>query len=233
MEMLKLSVVIPTINEEANIAELVPLLKKFGGDFLEDLIVVDGGSQDKTCEIAEKLGATVLKCDTASRAEQMNLGAKKSKGNVLYFVHADTRPISTYADDIQIAHIKGYKAGCFQYEFDSPRSLLKINSWFTRFNGVFSGGGDQSLFISRNFFNILGGFDPDYCLMEDFELVSRIRSKTRFHLIPKRIKVSARKYQVNSWIRVQLVNLFVFTLYFMGTKPKKLKKMYSTLLAYE
>lgn len=230
MEILKLSVIIPTLNEAENLKELIPFLQKQGGNFVSELIVVDGGSRDESCLVAESLGAKVFRTETPSRAIQMNLGARYAKGNTLFFVHADTRPLRSFAEDIQNARLKGYKAGCFRYQFDSKGFLLKLNSWFTKFNGPFSGGGDQTLFISRDFFNTLGGYDIQFCLMEDFELIKRIKKKTKFYIIPKSITVSARKYRENSWLRVQLANLLVFTLFHLGMAPKKLKKLYSTLL---
>jgi rSAM/selenodomain-associated transferase 2 len=227
---MKLSVIIPTLNEAENIKELIPLLQKYGGDFIAEIIVVDGGSRDNTCDIAEVLGAKVLKTEVKSRAVQLNLGASKATANTLYFVHADTRPLNSFAEDLQVAMIKGYKAGCFRYKFDSETFLLKLNSWFTRFNGLFSGGGDQTLFITRDFFNTLGGYDANFCLMEDFELVKRIKKRTKFYIIPKTMTVSARKYRENSWLRVQLANLYVFMLFHFGVAPEKLKKSYSILL---
>jgi rSAM/selenodomain-associated transferase 2 len=227
---MKLSVIIPTLNEAENIKELIPLLHKYGGDFITEIIVVDGGSEDKSCEIAQNLGARVLKSELSSRAVQLNLGANMATASTFYFVHADTRPLKSFATDLQKALIEGHKAGCFRYQFDSNTFLLRLNSWFTRFNGIFSGGGDQTLFITRDFFNTLGGYDVRFCFMEDFELVKRIKRKTKFHIIPKAITVSARKYRANSWLRVQLVNLFVFTLFHVGVAPEKLKRSYSILL---
>lgn len=229
--MMKLSVIIPTWNEAVNIRELIPLLQRHGGDFISEIIVVDGGSGDDTCQIAESLGAKVLKSTVKSRAMQLNLGAGHATANTLFFVHADTRPTHSFAGDLQIATIKGYKAGCFRYKFDSETFLLKVNSWFTRFNGLFSGGGDQTLFISRDFFNTLDGYDTEFCLMEDFELVKRIKRRTKFYIIPKTMTVSARKYRDNPWLRIQLANLIVFTLFHLGVAPAKLKKSYSILLS--
>ncbi|WP_232825683.1 TIGR04283 family arsenosugar biosynthesis glycosyltransferase [Algoriphagus litoralis] len=229
--MMKMSVIIPTWNEAENIKELIPYLKKYGGEFISEIIVADGGSSDDTCQLAAGLGAIVLRSKVKSRAHQLNLGASQAKANTLYFVHADTRPVQSFAEDLQIAVVKGYKAGCFRYRFDSDTFLLKVNSWFTRFNGLFSGGGDQTLFISRDFFNTLGGYDTKYCLMEDFELVKRIKRRTKFYIVPKTMTVSARKYRDNSWLRVQVVNLYVFVMFHLGMAPEKLKKSYSTLLS--
>ncbi|HSF52833.1 MAG TPA: TIGR04283 family arsenosugar biosynthesis glycosyltransferase [Algoriphagus sp.] len=229
-EKLEISVIIPVLNEAQNLRELIPILKKSGGDIIAEVIVVDGGSRDDSCAVAESLGAKVVRAEVASRAIQMNLGAKNAKGNTLFFVHADTRPLRSFAKEIRAARTRGFKAGCFRYHFDSDAFLLRVNSWFTQFNGLFSGGGDQTLFISRDFFNTLGGYDAQFCLMEDFELVKRIKKKTKFFIIPKSITVSARKYRENSWLRVQLVNLLIFTLFHLGMAPEKLKKSYSIFL---
>ncbi|PZV80272.1 rSAM/selenodomain-associated transferase 2 [Algoriphagus aquaeductus] len=232
-DILRLSVIIPVLNESQNLKELLPLLKRHGGDFLENLIVVDGGSTDGSVETASQLGAQVFELKEGSRAKQMNLGASKATGNTLFFVHADTRPLPSFAEDIQIARLRKYKAGCYRYQFESSNPLLRLNGWATRFNGLFSGGGDQTLFISKKFFDALGGFDSSYCLMEDFELVRRIKKKTSFYIIPKSIRVSARKYEHNSWLRVQLVNLYVFLKFHLGTSPQELKSIYLKHLHYD
>ncbi len=160
----------------------------------------------------------------------MNAAAKISTGEVLYFVHADTRPLPSFSEDINSSISNGHLAGCYRYQFDSENYLLKINSWFTRFNGLFSGGGDQTLFVKKTFFEDLNGFDEEYTIMEDFDLVRRIREKTKFLIIPKSIKVSARKYENNSWLRVQLTNLVVFIYFLSNKQASKIKILYCSLL---
>lgn len=160
----------------------------------------------------------------------MNMGAKIAKGDVFYFVHADVRVLHTFFEDIRSCVSKGFQAGCYAYDFDSTKKILQINSWFTQFNGLLSGGGDQTLFIQKNIFWELGGFDEKYCLMEDFEIVRRIKKKYNFKVIPKRILVSARKYDSNSWLRVQIANLLVFGLFLLHYSPSKLRALYSKML---
>ena len=225
-ESLRISVIIPVLNEQENLKILIPSIQEFGGNFLQDLIVVDGGSVDQSIQVAESFGATVYRTKEASRAQQMNLGAQHASGNTLLFVHADVRMISSFAFDIQKARLKGFRAGCFRYKFDSSKLMLKINSWATRFNGPFSGGGDQTLFISKRFFEDLGGFDPQFTIMEDFDLVRRIKSKSNFYIIPKSILVSARKYEHNSWLKVQVANLLAFWNFKRGTSPTVIKDAY-------
>lgn len=229
---MKLSVIIPVLNEEKNLAEIMPffLNHELKNEF--EVIVVDGGSGDNSVEIAANWGVDVLKATQKSRAHQMNLGAKHAAGEILYFVHADTRVLPSFVVDIQMALENGNESGCFAYSFDSDSWLLKVNAWFTQFNGVLSGGGDQTLFVKRNVFDALGGFDEAYCIMEDFELVRRIKKNYSFHVLPKKITVSARKYETNSWLRVQLVNLLMVILFHLNTQPVTLRRLYSKLLVY-
>lgn len=227
-----ISTIIPVLNEAENLNELLPFFSNHPklDDF--EVIIVDGGSIDESEKTAENFPFLFLRSPKKGRASQMNFGATHAKGNILYFVHADTRIPTSFPDDIREALKSGIQAGCYAYSFDSDSRLLKINSWFTKFDGLLSGGGDQTLFVDKNVFRELGGFDEYYCIMEDFEFVRRIRKKYNFKVLPKRIAVSARKYETNSWLRVQLANLLVFGLFFFKYPPDKLKKMYQSLLDY-
>ncbi|MCL6258170.1 TIGR04283 family arsenosugar biosynthesis glycosyltransferase [Aquiflexum sp. TKW24L] len=227
---MKISVIIPVMNEVENLKALLPLFQNGNQNSSLEVIIVDGGSNDGTKQEVLAAGFTFIESDIQSRAVQMNLGAKIAKGDILYFVHADVRILKTFFDDIKSCLDDGFQAGCFAYNFDSTNKMLQINSWFTEFNGVLSGGGDQTLFIKRNTFWELGGFDDKYCLMEDFDLVRRIKKKYSFKVIPNRILVSARKYEKNSWLRVQLANLTLIVFFHLKVSPIKLKKTYSKLL---
>ena len=229
---MRLSIIIPVLDESENLKRTIPILFNIGGSALLEIIVVDGGSKDESKEIANTLGAKVLSSEVRSRAAQMNLGAKYAKGEILYFVHADVRLVSGFAQEIQNSISDGYQAGCFRYRFDSPKMLLRINSWFTRFNGLLVGGGDQTLFIEKSVFKALGGFDEKYTIMEDFDLVRKIKRKYAFRLVPKSILVSSRKYETNSWLRVQWANLVAFLMFFLKIHPEKIKSTYQRMLDY-
>ncbi|MBN3519161.1 TIGR04283 family arsenosugar biosynthesis glycosyltransferase [Algoriphagus lutimaris] len=225
-----ISVIIPTYNEAGNLKELIPLIRREEDPKILEIIVVDAQSSDETQQVAENLGVKIFKSKRRSRAHQMNLGAKHAKGSIFYFVHADTRPFKGFAKDIYENYLRGKLAGCYRYSFDSTHISLKINAWFTRFNGIFAGGGDQTLYITSSLFEELEGFNEKYTIMEDFDLNRRIRKISGFHVIPKEVIVSARKYEENGWLRVQLANLAAFILFLLNSNPESIKSLYCTLL---
>lgn len=228
-----ISVIIPTLNESENLKDLIPLIWEYGDQKIAEILVVDGGSTDQTCKIAKTLGAKVILSEQKSRAHQLNLGAKQAKGSIFYFVHADVRPAKGFSQDILKNFYLGKEAGCYRYSFDRPHFLLKINSWFTRFNGIFAGGGDQTLYITRSLFENLEGFNEKYLIMEDFELTRRIKKVSGLYVIPKEITVSARKYEENGWLKVQFANLVAFILFLLNEKPDSIKSLYCSLLNHK
>ncbi len=229
---MKVSIIIPTLNEAANIGRLLHRLLEGGSEGIEEILVVDGGSEDGTLAIAGRAGAVCLSSTRRARAAQLNLGARQAKGEVLYFVHADTLPPKTYLSDIRQALTEDYPMGCFRYQFDSPRKVLKINAFFTRFDFRWCRGGDQSLFIKRPVFEELNGFRDNYIIMEDFEFIERARKTHRFKIIPRDMVVSARKYATNSYLRVQIANLIVFNMYRFGASQTSIANAYKRLLRY-
>ncbi|PSR03820.1 MAG: glycosyl transferase [Bacteroidetes bacterium SW_11_45_7] len=229
---MELSIIIPTYNEEDNIGPLVRHLWHHGANEVHEVVVVDGDSADQTVNEAEQADAMVLQPGVKSRARQMNEGAKATSGNILYFVHADARPPSTYVTDIQQAIEKGYPHGCFRFRFDRYRGMLKVNSFFTRFDKTITRGGDQTLFITRQLFDQVGGFRDDYIIMEDFEFIMRSQKAAPFTIIPRDVIVSARKYEDNSWLRVNLANLIVYSLFHLGVSQHRLLSTYKSLIKH-
>ena len=229
---MKISVVIPALNEAEHIGTLVRYLKQHGGENVDELLVVDGGSTDATTQLAQQAGAQVLACGVRSRAAQMNLGARTARFPILYFVHADTLPPASFAQDILNAISSGVTMGCYRYEFDAPGIMLKINAFFTRFPWLWCQGGDKTFFIPRSTFEALGGYNEYYCVMEEYDFLQRAMLQYKLHIIPKNAQVSARKYKKNGWIRVQLANLIVFSAYRRGVAPAQLKATYQRLLKF-
>lgn len=231
---MKISVIIPSFNEEGYISKLITHLLQNGDDRLQEIILSDGGSTDKTVTFAEKAGAKVLVSPQCGRAFQMNFAAAQAspQSDVFYFVHADTIPPASYLDDIQKALLEGYPVGCYRFKFNSSKKILKINAYFTRFDRLMFRGGDQSLFIIRTLFERLEGFNEMMVLMEDYDLIKRIRKTKPFKIIQKDVLVSARKYDENSWLRVNLANLIVFKMYEWGYDTPTLWKTYKKLLKH-
>jgi rSAM/selenodomain-associated transferase 2 len=227
----KISVIIPVFNEADQIAERIQFVLLNGGSKVAEVIVVDGLSTDETVSIAAKAGAKVLLCEERSRAAQMNRGAREATGTVLYFVHADVKLVGSFAEDIEGA-LKHSDAGCYRYVFDSNRFILKINAWFTRFDRIMCRGGDQTLYVRKEVFDQLNGFDEYYSIMEDYDFILRLREKFRFYIIPKNVRVSARKYDTNSWLQVQRANFIVFMMFFQKRPPNEMKARYRQLLNY-
>ena len=226
------SIIIPTLNEAENIAQLVHFLKKNGDSRLLEIIVVDATSTDATQEYALTEGAKVVVSYKRGRAVQMNLGAQIAKADVLYFIHADCTPPTTFLDDIEQVITEGYPIGCYRYRFDNQRFILRINAYFNRFEPLWCRGGDETLFIKKDTFEQLNGFDDNFCIMEEYDFIQRARAVFPFKIIPKYAIVSARKYETNSWLRVQLANMTAFNMFRFGFPPKKIARTYRQLLNY-
>jgi rSAM/selenodomain-associated transferase 2 len=228
---MRFSIIIPTLNEAENITELILHLRLHGGDAVSEIIVADGGSTDGTPELAANQGAVVIPCDKG-RALQMNAGAKAATSNILYFVHADTRPPVDFLTHIERALVAGWPMGCFRYKFDSPNLMMRINSWFTRFYFMFCQGGDKTFFIKRELFWQMGGYDERYVIMEEYDFLRRAkRAGFSFYIMPASGIVSARKYEGRSWLRVQLANLVVFNAWQWNlVQPERLKILYREML---
>jgi len=229
---LTISVIIPTRNEATTIGGLVSDLLCHGHGRVGEVIVVDSGSTDATIEEAQWAGARVVQAPRAGRAAQMNYAAQLAQGNVLYFVHADVMINPDYVSDIAWAIRDGYESGCYRFRFDSDKALLRFNSYGTRFKGLYSRGGDQTLFITRSLFERIGGFNEHYVIMEDFDIVRRILRVAKFLVIPKDVVVSARKYETNSWLRVQVANLTAVLLFRCRVHPSHIARTYKLMLNY-
>ena len=227
-----LSIIIPTYNEAESIGKLIRYLKQHIGSAEVDIIVSDGGSEDRTREKAAEAGAKAVLSRGKGRAAQMNYGASIATGDVFYFVHADCYPPKTFVTDIQNALAEGFDLGRYRTKFDSPKNILKINAWFTRFDFFICMGGDQTLFIKRKLFESCKGFKEDMRIMEEFEFCQRARQVGKYKIIQKSVLVSARKYDTNSWLRVQLANSKVVRMYKKGASQQDMLDTYKRMLSY-
>lgn len=226
------SIIIPTLNEAENIGQLLKRLQAGADERLLDIIVADAGSKDETLAIAQQFGATPLHCPKPGRACQMNHATSFSQGEVFYFVHADTLPPSSYLDDIQQAIQEGYPIGSYRSRYDMDHPLLKINAFFTRFDFAWCRGGDQSIYVTRDVFEAFDGYPEGFKIMEEYELIKRVRRKYPFKIMPEATLISARKYEENSYLRVQFANLVVFNMYRLGFSQEQMIRTYSKMLNY-
>ena len=196
-----ISIIIPVLNEAANINRLLAhLIENETGENISEIIVVDGNSQDNTTELVKEFSknstiAIQLIQSERGRAKQMNAGANHSKSTILYFLHADSYPPQNF-DTLIISEIeKQQLAGCFKMRFDSNNWWLALVSWGTRFNWKICRGGDQSLFITKALFNEIGGFDQRYTIYEDQILTNQLYKRKQFVVIQHWIETSARLYE--------------------------------------
>jgi len=229
---MNLSIIIPTYNEEDNIKKTVSFLRQHKGNSPIEIIVSDGGSTDQTMQQAETAGAQAVLSPGKGRAAQMNYAASLAKGDILYFVHADCFPPPTYVSDLQNAIGEGYDIGRYQTKFDSNELILKLNAWFTRFDLFVCMGGDQTLFIKRSLFEKCKGFKDDMKIMEEYEFCERARKIGRYKILKGRVLISARKYETNSWWRVQLANSKVVRMYKRGASQQDMVQAYKQMLNY-
>lgn len=225
----RLSIVIPTYNEEAGIGKLLQYLLQNTSAHTE-LIVADGGSSDETQAIATGLGVRVLSCERKGRGPQMNQGAAIATGNVLYFLHADTFPPAGFECQILDAVQHEYGSGCYRLRFDFPHWFLKLNAWFTRFDVDAIRFGDQSLFVRKDIFEKVNGFDERLLLLEDQEIISRLRKYARFKVMPHYVTTSARKYQQHGVYKIQGGYFLIYGLYRLRVSQQRLVQVYKWLL---
>ncbi|WP_412986610.1 TIGR04283 family arsenosugar biosynthesis glycosyltransferase [Pontimicrobium sp. IMCC45349] len=218
-----ISIIIPVLNEEATITKLLLHLKTHAiTKSVIEVIIVDGGSTDHTIKLAKKGGATVLST-TKGRAKQMNHGVKYAKGDILYFLHADSLPPLGFDESI-LNQTK--KAGCFKMKFNSNHWWLKLAGWLTQFNWRASRGGDQSLFVSKDIFNQLGGYDEAFTIYEDIDFINKLYKINEFTVIKRWITTSARRYNKNGIWKLQRHFWTIYVKKWFGASAKDLHQYY-------
>ena len=216
----RLSIIIPARNEQANIAiTLEPLL----ADKRHEIIVADGRSTDQTCEIARALGVQVVTADPG-RATQLNAGAAAATGDALLFLHADTRlPEDFDRHVLDILSHPGVACGAFRLRIDAPRRSLRVvetlANW--RSTALQKPYGDQAIFLTREMFDRIGGF-PSLPVMEDFELVRRLRRHGRIEIAPAAVVTSARRWLERGVWRTTLINQLCIAAYYAGVSPQRI-----------
>ena len=208
MDKNRLSIIIPAYNERKRIPPLIEFLVLNGANCDLEIIIVNAKhSTDDIDELELPKCARIISGETTNRATQLQLGADQSTGDILYFLHADTFPPKNYANQILKSLIK-YDIGMFNYTFDIKKWNLRFNGWMTQWKGFYTGGGDQGLFLKRKNFFLAGGFDCKLTIMEDYDLFWRLKKqRLSYKIVKGPAIVSARKYNKNRGIKVNMVNL--------------------------
>ncbi len=225
-----ISIVIPVLNEEETIVSTLKRIRQRSGAQVEEIIVVDGGSTDQTVNLCREEGVRIVRSPGRGRALQMNTGARTAKGDILYFLHADSIPPSGFDEQIVRALSGSGKAGCFRLSFDDPHPVLRAYAWFTRFDVDLFRFGDQSLFVKKSLFHSIGGFKEDLLLMEDQEIVIRLKKKAGFRILSEPVITSARRYRRVGIFKLQLIFVFIVLLYYAGLDQRALVMFYQKMM---
>ena len=219
-----ISIIIPTRNEAESIEKLLP-------DLLEisevELLVVDGGSSDNTVDIAKSLGVKVLET-SPGKAQQMNEGAEAARGDILLFLHSDTHLASGFAEHVrEILNQPGVAAGAFQLSIDGKDFGLRIIEWLVNFRSrvMQMPYGDQGIFVTANMFFSVGAFPPQP-IMEDFELMRRLKKRGKVKILPLHANTSARRWERLGILKTTVMNQAIILGYFLGISPEKLADWY-------
>jgi rSAM/selenodomain-associated transferase 2 len=219
-----ISVVIPTFNEAH---ELPGCLAALRDQAAHQLIVADGGSTDGTARLAVAGGAVLVSSDARQRAAQMNLGARRAAGDVLLFLHADTRLPEGALAAVESAVAGGAVGGCFRLRLQEASPVLRamepVGDWHTR--ATRTTFGDRAIFARRDAFEAAGGY-PAQEIMEDVELGRRLKRIGRLEVLPLTVTASARHFrrQGGAWVAVKAA--VCCGLYDLGVAPRSLARFY-------
>ena len=222
---MSVSVIIPALNEEKTIGTTLRGLISLQP---HEIIVVDGGSDDRTCEIAEKFGVQVLRSERG-RARQMNDGARRATGNALLFLHADTKlPPLAFSEVATALDNPECVGGRFDVELAGRHWMLKVIGALIncRSRATKVGTGDQAIFVRREIFSRIGGF-PEIPLMEDIAFCRALKREGRVACVRSRVVTSARRWEKDGVWRTILRMWALKSLYLAGVSPERLKRFYA------
>jgi len=225
-----ISIIVPVYNEEKGIGEFINYLKENISGEEAELIFVDGGSTDKTIQICKNNKVSVFISPEKGRASQMNYGAEKAKGQIYYFLHSDSLPPPKFLEDIKKNIKKGYSSGCYRLSFYPEHALLKFYAWFTRFDIDLFRFGDQSLFVKKESFNEVRGYNETLNVMEDQQIIKDLKKRGSFIIMKDHVVTSSRKYTEIGVFKLQLLFALIVLLYYLGVNQKVIVNFYTEQL---
>ncbi len=227
IDIAKISVIIPTLNEAKTIEQAI--LSIVSSQNVE-VIIVDGGSLDDTVEIASRTSVKVLSA-AGVRAIQMNLGAEFATGEILLFLHADTLLPPEFATMVrQVFSARGNLApiaGAFALRIDAPQRRFRLIEWGVNWRSRFANMpyGDQAIFLTAQTFAQLGGF-PELPIMEDFQLMRQLGRLGRIEIIPTPVVTSARRWLKRGIFQTTVINQMMILGYYLRVPPTRLNQWY-------
>lgn len=223
-----ISIIIPTLNEESNIRACLVALQSFKEQ--SEIIIVDGGSSDRTVGISKSLADKVI-VSAKGRAKQMNAGAAQARGETLVFLHADTLlPQNSLELLSQID--KGW--GRFDIQLKGKVAMLKVvatlMNWRSRLTGIATG--DQVIFVNKKLFNEVGGYS-DIALMEDINLCAKLRKISSPICLDAKVISSGRRWEQFGVFKTIVLMWSLRIRYFFGESPETLSLLYSRGLLWK
>ncbi|MBM3530330.1 MAG: glycosyltransferase [Alphaproteobacteria bacterium] len=222
----RLSIIVPVLDEAAGIADALKALAPFRANGAE-VVVADGGSRDRTVEIARPLADATVSAPRG-RGAQMNAGAAAAGGDALLFLHADTR-LPPEADRLLLDGLQdgAFQWGRFDVRIEGRSPLLPVVSGFMNWRSLVTGiaTGDQAMFMTRKAFDAAGGF-PDIALMEDVAMSKRLKRISRPLGLAARVTTSGRRWDERGALRTVLLMWRLRLEYLFGAEPNALARRY-------
>jgi rSAM/selenodomain-associated transferase 2 len=225
---LHVSVVVPVLNETKGINQLIAHINSISKGATVEIIVADGDPLGSTINaISDSNVSKVL--SKKGRGLQMNAGAASSSGEILLFLHADTLlPVGAFEKISAVMKTGRYAGGAFDLGIDSGRASLRIIEHAASFRSRITRipYGDQAIFIRRDIFQAMGGFN-DFPIMEDVDLMQRLKSSgQQIVIIPHQVRTSPRRWEKEGVLYCTLRNWILITMFIFGVKPEKLARFY-------
>ncbi|MBT7308893.1 MAG: glycosyltransferase family 2 protein [Gammaproteobacteria bacterium] len=219
-----ISIIIPALNESAGIEQMLQPLQAMRQRGVE-VILVDGGSVDQTCELAAPL-VDHWEVSGGGRGCQMNRGAALSSGTILWFLHADSM-VPEWGDQWVEQTLDHYRWGRFNVQLSGNQPLLRIVEWMMNRRSCWSGvaTGDQGIFLQQDLFSAVGGF-PEIPLMEDIAFSKQLKKAANPYCLQQTLITSSRRWEKRGVVRTILLMWWLRLAYWGGVSPRRIAQWY-------